>query len=203
LRYNPGMKIYTKTGDDGRTGLFGGERVLKSDARVDAYGSVDETNALLGVARAAGLSASLDAALERIQAQLFVLGAELATPASHRARLKLPLLSAADAEQLERPIDQLEADLPPLTSFVLPAGSPGAAALHHARTVCRRAERAVVGIRESAPGARGVPAEPGAEEVRGELIIYLNRLSDLLFVMARHQNQSAGVADVAWAPRGA
>jgi len=184
------MKIYTKTGDDGGTGLFGGERVLKNDARVDAYGSIDETNALLGVARAAGLSTSLDASLQRIQAQLFVLGAELATPASHRPRLELPLISAADAEQLEREIDQLEADLPPLTSFVLPAGSPGAAALHHARTVCRRAERAVVGIRESA-------------ELRGELIIYLNRLSDLLFVMARHQNQSAGVADVAWAPRGA
>ena len=184
------MKIYTKTGDDGRTGLFGGERVLKNDARVDAYGSIDETNALLGVARAAGLSATLDAALERIQAQLFVLGAELATPASHRPRLKLPLVSAADTEQLEGEIDRLEADLPPLTSFVLPAGSPGAAALHHARTVCRRAERSVVGIRESA-------------EIRAELIIYLNRLSDLLFVMARHQNQSAGVADVAWAPRGA
>jgi cob(I)alamin adenosyltransferase len=193
------MKIYTKTGDDGRTGLFGGERVLKNDARVDAYGSIDETNALLGVARAAGLAGELDASLQRIQAQLFVLGAELATPASHRPRLKLPLLSAADAEQLEREIDQLEAGLPPLTSFVLPAGSPGAAALHHARTVCRRAERAVVGIRESAPGVRGA----SAEEVRDELIVYLNRLSDLLFVMARHQNQSAGVADVAWAPRGA
>jgi cob(I)alamin adenosyltransferase len=188
LRYNSAMKIYTKTGDDGRTGLFGGERVLKNDAQVDAYGSIDETNALLGVARAAGLSPQLDASLQRIQAQLFVLGAELATPASHRPRLKLPLLSTADAEQLEREIDLLEADLPPLTSFVLPAGSPGAAALHHARTVCRRAERAVVGIRESA-------------ELRGELIIYLNRLSDLLFVMARHQNQSEGVADVAWAPR--
>jgi cob(I)alamin adenosyltransferase len=193
------MKIYTKTGDDGRTGLFGGERVLTNDARVDAYGRIDETNALLGVARAAGLAGELDASLQRIQAQLFVLGAELATPASHRPRLKLPLLSAADAEQLEREIDQLEAGLPPLTSFVLPAGSPGAAALHHARTVCRRAERAVVGIRESAPGVRGA----SAEEVRDELIVYLNRLSDLLFVMARHQNQSAGVADVAWAPRGA
>jgi cob(I)alamin adenosyltransferase len=182
------MKIYTKTGDDGETGLFGGERVKKNDPQVDAYGSVDETNALLGVARAAGLSASLDALLERIQAQLFVLGAELATPASHRPRLKLPLLDNSDVQQLEQAIDRLEADLPALQTFVLPAGSPGAAALHHARTVCRRAERAVVGVQ-------------GSAELRPELIVYLNRLSDLLFVMARHQNQSAGVPDVAWAPR--
>jgi cob(I)alamin adenosyltransferase len=183
------MKIYTKTGDDGQTGLFGGERVQKNDPRVDAYGSVDETNALLGVARAAGLSPLLDAILERIQAQLFVLGAELATPASHRPRLKLPLLGAEQVLELESDIDRLEAELPALQTFVLPAGSPGASTLHHARTVCRRAERAVVGVQQSA-------------ELRLELIIYLNRLSDLLFVMARHQNQSAGVADVAWAPRG-
>src|SRR6185295_18792239 len=170
MRYDMRMKIYTKTGDDGETGLFGGERVKKNDARVDAYGCIDETNALLGVARAAGLSAALDALLERIQAQLFVLGAELATPASHRPRLKLPLLGSADAEQLESEIDRLEADLPSLQTFVLPAGSPGASALHHARTVCRRAERAVVGVQQSA-------------ELRPELIVYLNRLSDLLFVM--------------------
>ena len=183
------MKIYTKTGDDGRTGLFGGERVSKSDARVDAYGSVDETNACLGVARAAGLSPDVDATLERVQAELFVLGAELATPASHRARLRLPLLAAEQVRALEAEIDRLEAVLPPLTSFVLPAGSAAASALHLARTVCRRAERAVVAIQSSA-------------EVRAELVFYLNRLSDLLFVMARHQNQHAGVPDVAWAPRG-
>jgi cob(I)alamin adenosyltransferase len=182
------MKIYTKTGDDGATGLFGGERVQKNDPRVDAYGSVDETNALLGVARAAQLTPALDAILERVQAQLFVLGAELATPASHRPRLKLPLISAAEVAALEADIDRLEADLPALQTFVVPAGSPGASALHHARTVCRRAERAVVGVQ-------------GSAELRLELIVYLNRLSDLLFVMARHQNQSAGVPDVAWAPR--
>src|SRR5690606_22804131 len=106
------MKIYTKTGDDGQTGLFGGERVSKNDSRVEAYGSVDETNACLGVARAAGLSPEVDAALERIQAQLFVLGAELATPASHRDRLRLPLLDAGAAAELERDIDRLEAGLP-------------------------------------------------------------------------------------------
>src|SRR5688572_28407762 len=110
------MKIYTKTGDDGQTGLFGGERVSKDDLRVEAYGSVDETNAGLGVARAAGLSPDVDATLERIQAQLFVLGAELATPADHRGRLRLPLLDAADVTALEGDIDRLEAGLPALTS---------------------------------------------------------------------------------------
>jgi cob(I)alamin adenosyltransferase len=182
------MKIYTKTGDDGQTGLFGGERVFKDDERVEAYGSVDETNAALGVARAAGLSPDVDAMLERIQAQLFVLGAELATPTDHRGRLRLPLLDTADATALEGDIDRLEAGLPALTSFVLPAGTAGASALHLARTVCRRAERRVVAIQDSA-------------KLRGELVIYLNRLSDLLFVMARRENHAAGVADVAWAPR--
>jgi cob(I)alamin adenosyltransferase len=182
------MKIYTKTGDDGETGLFGGERVKKHDARVDAYGNVDETNALLGVARGSGLDAALEAMLARIQSQLFVLGAELATPASHRDRLGMALLDGPDIARLEADIDALEADLKPLVSFVLPAGSAGASALHHARTVCRRAERSVVAIAEQA-------------SVRSEVIIYLNRLSDLLFVMARHANHSAGIPDVAWAPR--
>jgi cob(I)alamin adenosyltransferase len=182
------MKIYTKTGDDGQTGLFGGERTFKNDARVEAYGSVDETNACLGVARAARLSPEVDAALERIQAELFVLGAELATPPAHRPRLRLPLLAPDNALALEADIDRLEAGLPALTSFVLPAGTAAASALHLARTVCRRAERAVVAVREAAA-------------VRPELVIYLNRLSDLLFVMARHQNYAAGVADVAWMPR--
>jgi cob(I)alamin adenosyltransferase len=182
------MKIYTKTGDDGQTGLFGGERTLKNDARVEAYGSVDEANACLGVARAAGVSPDVDATLERIQAQLFVLGAELATPPDHRDRLRLPLLAAEDVAALEGDIDRLELGLPALTSFVLPAGTPGASALHHARTVCRRAERAVVGVRELAA-------------LRCELIVYLNRLSDLLFVMARYENHVNAVPDVAWAPR--
>ena len=120
------MKIYTKTGDDGETGLFGGERVKKNDARVEAYGSVDETNALLGVARAHGLSADLALVLERIQAQLFVLGAELATPPGHRNRIGLPLISPSDVGQLESDVDRLELALPALSNFVLPAGSPGA-----------------------------------------------------------------------------
>ena len=124
----------------------------------------------------------------RVQAELFVLGAELATPASHRARLPMALIGASHVAALEADIDRLEAELPPLTSFVIPGGSAGASALHHARTVCRRAERGVVAIAEAA-------------EIRDEVIVYLNRLSDLLFVMARYQNQSEGVADVAWAPR--
>ncbi len=182
------MKIYTKTGDRGETGLFGGERVQKHDARVEAYGNVDETNAALGLARAALLTPELDAVLERVQGQLFVLGAELATPESHRARLSMPLIGDTEVSDLESDIDRFEAELPPLRTFVLPAGSPGASALHHARTVCRRAERSVVAIKEQAM-------------VRDPLIIYLNRLSDLLFVLARHANQSAGIPDVAWLPR--
>jgi len=182
------MKIYTKTGDDGETGLFGGERVKKNDARVEAYGSVDETNALLGVARAHGLSADLALVLERIQAQLFVLGAELATPPGHRNRIGLPLISPSDVGQLESDVDRLELALPALSNFVLPAGSPGACALHHARTVCRRAERNVVSVQAQA-------------QIRSEVVVYLNRLSDLLFVMARYENQATGVSDVPWAPR--
>jgi cob(I)alamin adenosyltransferase len=182
------MKIYTKTGDAGETGLFGGERLSKADARVEAYGSVDETNALIGVARASGLSARLDAWLERIQGQLFVVGAELATPASYRDRLGMPLVDGAAIEELESEIDELEAELSPLKTFVLPAGAPGACALHHARATCRRAERRVIAVLTLA-------------SVRSELIAYLNRLADLLFVMARHHNHEAGVGDVPWAPR--
>lgn len=182
------MKIYTKTGDSGDTGLFGGARVKKSDAVVEAYGSVDETNSALGVARASRLAPELDAILERVQPELFVMGAELATPPSHRARLSMPLIDARHAAALEADIDRLEADLPVLTSFIIPGGTPAASALHHARTVCRRAERSVVAVAEAAA-------------LRPELIVYLNRLSDLLFVMARHANHGAGVPDVAWAPR--
>lgn len=183
------MKIYTRTGDDGTTGLFGGARVRKCDARVEAYGTVDEANASVGAARAAGLSPAIDAELARVQADLFTLGAELATVAGKEANLKMALLEAADAERLERAIDEAEAGMPALTSFVLPGGSAGAAALHVARTVVRRAERRVLEAGEGEP-------------VRRELVVYLNRLSDLLFVLARRQNHDAGVADVPWRPRG-
>ena len=180
-----GVKIYTKTGDDGSTGLFGGARVPKSSARVDAYGTVDETNAVIGVARAAGLGAKMDALLAEVQKDLFTLGAELATVPGKTDKLKMRLIEAGDAERLERAIDDAESGLAPLTNFVLPGGTAAAAALHLARTVCRRAERLVVGL-EEAP--------------RRELVVYLNRLSDLLFTLARRANHDAGASDVVWAP---
>jgi cob(I)alamin adenosyltransferase len=183
------MKIYTKTGDDGETGLFGGARVSKASARVEAYGTVDELNAALGVVRAAGAEAALDALLGEVQSDLFTLGAELATVPGKEAALGIPLLNAKDIARLEAAIDASEATLAPLKNFVLPAGTPVAAALHLARTVCRRAERAVVGL-------------PDAETARGELMVYLNRLSDLLFSLARQANHRAGVDDVPWSRRG-
>ncbi|MDO9016878.1 MAG: cob(I)yrinic acid a,c-diamide adenosyltransferase [Deltaproteobacteria bacterium] len=182
------MKIYTKTGDDGDTGLFGGARVSKASARVEAYGTVDELNAVLGVARAAGAWAELDELLGSIQSDLFTLGAELATVPGKEASLGIPLLDDRDVARLEVAIDLSEATLPPLKNFVLPAGTPAAAALHLARTVCRRAERAVVGL-------------PEGHGARGELKVYLNRLSDLLFSLARQVNQRAGVEDVPWSRR--
>ena len=182
------MKIYTKTGDDGDTGLFGGARVSKASPRVEAYGTVDELNAVLGVARAAGAWRELDELLGSIQSDLFTLGAELATVPGKEASLGIPLLDDRDVARLEVAIDQSEATLPPLKNFVLPAGTPTAAALHLARTVCRRAERALVGL-------------PQADGARSELKVYLNRLSDLLFSLARQVNQRAGVEDVPWSRR--
>jgi cob(I)alamin adenosyltransferase len=181
------MKIYTRTGDDGTTGLFGGGRVKKASLRVEAYGTVDELNAALGVARATKLPESIDAVLAEVQVDLFALGAELACVPGKEEKLGMPLLSSEEGARLERAIDAAEEGLPPLTSFVLPGGTPQAAALHLARTVCRRAERAVLAI-EEAPS-------------RAEVVVYLNRLSDLLFVLARRANHVAGVVDVPWAPR--
>lgn len=182
------MKIYTKTGDSGTTGLFGGARVDKDDARVEAYGTVDEVNSIVGAARAERPPPDVDALLARIQADLFVVGSELATVPGKEDKLPMPLVSPEDAERLERAIDAIEATLPPLASFVLPGGTRAAAVLHHARTVCRRAERRVL------------RASRGAK-VRPEVLVYLNRLSDYLFVAARASNHAEGVADVPWAPR--
>jgi cob(I)alamin adenosyltransferase len=182
------MKLYTKTGDDGTTGLFGGGRVPKASARVDAYGTVDETNAAIGVARAAPLDPAIDAVLARVQEDLFTVGAELACAPGKESKLGMVLVGEADIGRLERAIDDAVAACSPLTSFVLPGGSPQAAALHVARTVCRRAERAVLGMTDA-------PA-------RREVVVYLNRLSDLLFALARQANVVAGVPDVPWAPRG-
>ncbi|MGH7283659.1 MAG: cob(I)yrinic acid a,c-diamide adenosyltransferase [Polyangiaceae bacterium] len=181
------MRIYTKTGDDGTTGLFGGGRVKKASLRVEAYGTVDELNSSLGVARGANLDPQIDGLLASIQTDLFTLGAELACVPGKEEKLSMTLLNAHDAERLEKAIDQAEEDLAPLKNFVLPGGSTQAAHLHHARTVCRRAERAVLAI-DDAPA-------------RSEVVIYLNRLSDLLFTLARRENHLRNVIDVPWAPR--
>ena len=179
------MKIYTRTGDDGTTGLFGGSRRSKADTRVEAYGMVDEANASIGVARATGLSSDADAILAAAQSDLFTIGAELGCTPGTESKLKMALIDAAAAERLERAIDAAEEGLAPLKAFVLPAGTPAACALHVARCVVRRAERRVV-------------AASAEATVRQEVIVYLNRLSDLLFTLARRANHLAGVADVPW-----
>ena len=183
-------RIYTRTGDNGSTRLATGAPVSKASPRVDAYGGVDETNAAIGQARQhTGADPALDAMLERIQNDLFDLGADLATPEQHGKPEWEPLrVLESQVERLEREIDQLNGEMSPLTSFVLPAGSPAAAALHVARTVCRRAERGVVALSEMDGEIVGAPA-----------IKYLNRLSDLLFVAARWANDK-GQADVLWKP---
>jgi cob(I)alamin adenosyltransferase len=178
------VKIYTRTGDAGETSLFDGSRVSKADSRVDAYGDVDELNAWLGLARAARLDADLDHPLVRIQQDLFALGAQLADPGERiAARVVKASLADADVERLEALIDRLESELPPLRRFVLAGGAPAGAALHVARTVCRRAERKIVSL------------TPMPDAV---LIKYVNRLSDLLFVLARAVNHRAGVPEIEW-----
>ncbi len=182
-------KIYTKTGDDGSTGLANGERRAKCDARVDAYGDVDEANSAIGLARLSttGLP-ELDAMLERVQNDLFDLGADLATPPSEKKQDHEPLrIAPAQVARLEREIDALNARLRPLRSFVLPGGSPAAAALHLARAVCRRAERRMVALAASGE-AVGAPA-----------LQFVNRLSDFLFVAAQVANKD-GASDVLWKP---
>lgn len=184
-------KIYTRTGDDGTTGLATGGRLLKSSLRVAAFGTVDETNSAIGVARihAAVENLRVDAMLGLIQNDLFDLGADLATPDTGEDPGYEPLrIVAAQVERLEADIDALNADIPPIRSFVLPGGTPGAAGLHLARTVSRRAERLMVEL------AR----QPG-EKVGGEALRYVNRLSDFLFVAARALNDN-GKADVLWVP---
>ena len=171
------MKIYTRTGDHGQTSLFGGKRVAKHDARIEAYGTVDELNSFLG-------AVSGIAEIPAIQSDLFEIGAHLASPGTSR----FSGVDVARIEDLERAIDAMESELAPLTTFVLPAGSPAAAQLHIARTVCRRAERRVVALDDDSPATLST-------------IAYLNRLSDYLFVAARFANHRAGVADVPWTKR--
>lgn len=182
-------KIYTRTGDGGETRLATGEPVRKSDPRVEAYGAVDETNACLGLARLhASADPWLDQVLERVQNDLFDLGADLATPDAPDLGWEPLRVVQSQVDRLEREIDAINADLQPLTSFVLPAGAPLSAALHLARTVCRRAEREVVRLDERRPGS-----------VSGPALRYLNRLSDLLFVASRRANKN-GADDVLWKP---
>jgi len=180
------VKIYTRTGDEGETGLFGGGRVSKTHPRVEAYGDVDELNATVGLARAIELMPRVDEVLVPIQRDLFAIGALLATP--DREKMKKHLEKASIDEkriaELERAIDGGDEELEPLKSFIIPGGTPKAAALHVARTVCRRAERRVIAL--------------GQEEIPSIVVVYLNRLSDLLFTLARVANRRAGAGEVTW-----
>ena len=171
------MKIYTRTGDSGETSLFGGTRVAKNDLRIEAYGTVDELNSFIGVARASWPSSPIDAQLQKVQGDLFDIGAYLAAPDSNRFK------GAAQSriDELEKEIDRMEAELAPLKNFILPGGSPAASHLHVARTVCRRAERIVVTLGDAST-----------------TLAYLNRLADYLFVSARYANKRHGVADTPW-----
>jgi cob(I)alamin adenosyltransferase len=189
------VKIYTRSGDEGDTGLFGGQRVRKDDLRVEAYGTVDELNAAIGVARTYGensaVNAEVDQLLADLQNELFLVGADLATPGDTEMQKGRSIIVRTDAQRvsrLEALIDRYEEALPPLTNFILPGGHPLAAQLHWCRTVCRRAERRCVTLQQAA----------GNHVVNAEVVRYLNRLSDLLFVLARFANHSNGVDDVPW-----
>jgi len=181
-------KVYTRTGDDGTTGLGGGQRVPKDSPRIAAYGTVDELSSAIGVAIASGLDERLAATLRRIQNELFNLGSDLCILEEDKARMPVPTIEARHVAALETLMDELSAELPPLENFILPGGAAGAAHLHVARTVCRRAERLLVALaREKAVGPHTVR--------------YLNRLSDALFVMARYENKTRGIPDVLWDSR--
>lgn len=184
------LKIYTRTGDEGDTGLFGGGRVSKDHPRVEAYGDIDELNAFIGQARSIDMMPRVDEVLAPIQRDLFAIGALLATPdlVKMREQLDKAQISEERIAQMERSIDDGEAELEALKSFIMPGGTPKAAALHVARTVCRRAERVLVQLSQTEGEIVGQPA-----------LKYLNRLSDLLFVAARWANDK-GRADVLWKP---
>jgi cob(I)alamin adenosyltransferase len=181
------LKIYTKTGDRGTTGLFGGGRVSKDDIRVDAYGEVDELNATIGLARSIEMMPRIDEVLAPVQRDLFAIGAILATPDTEKMKehLKKARIDEERIAELEHAIDTCDAELEPLKAFILPGGTPKAAALHVARTVCRRAERRVVHLRQTV-------------EFPELVVVYLNRLSDLLFSLARVANKRAGAGEVTW-----
>jgi cob(I)alamin adenosyltransferase len=178
-------KIYTRKGDDGSTRLGGGQQVSKDAARIEAYGTVDELSSAIGVAVAGGLDGKLAQTLRTIQNELFHLGSDLCIPEKDKERLPVPKIEARHVDALERSIDELNAEIGPLENFILPGGTVGAAQLHLARTICRRAERRVVTLAST-------------EAVGPHVVRYLNRLSDTLFVMARYENHARGVDDVLW-----
>jgi len=178
-------RVYTRTGDDGTTGLGGGQRVAKDSPRVTAYGTVDELSSAVGVAVAAGVDARIAAPLARIRNELFHLGSDLCILEQDKERLPVPRIEERHVVYLERLMDELSAELGPLENFILPGGAPAAAHLHLARAVCRRAERDVVTLARE-------------EKVGAWVIRYLNRLSDALFVLARYENKARGVSDVLW-----
>ncbi len=181
-------KVYTRTGDDGTTGLGGGQRVPKDSPRIEAYGTVDELSSAIGVALALGLHSRLAECLTRVQNDLFNLGSDLCILEEDKAARPVPVIEERHVEALERLMDDLSAELAPLENFILPGGSPGAAQLHVARTVCRRAERRTIAL--------------SRQEAVGPLVVkYLNRLSDALFVMARYENLRRGIPDVLWDSR--
>ena len=181
-------KVYTRTGDEGTTGLGGGQRIAKDAPRIEAYGTVDELNSLLGIVLAEGPSSEIAEPLRRVQNDLFHLGSDLCVLEEDKKEMPVPRIEERHVAALEEIIDRLSEDTPPLENFILPGGSPGSAGLHLARTLCRRAERRIVTL--------------AAEEAIGEWVLrYLNRLSDLLFVMARWENKARGVGDVLWDSR--
>lgn len=180
------MKIYTRSGDDGTTGLLGGMRVPKTDARVKAYGSLDESNSAIGLARSFGLAKRNDEILLSLQNDLFRLSAEIATAPNAMHKLTFPLIDAQDIRRIEGYIDEIQAKLQPLNSFILPAGTSSACALHLARSIVRRSERNLFAL--------------GQDQVRPDVVQYVNRVSDLLFCLARSENQRNDVLDVSWSP---
>lgn len=179
------MKIYTKKGDTGETALFGGAKTVKNNPRIHAYGTVDELNSTIGIALTEPLSDIGKSILNRVQNELFIVGSDLATPDPEKARIDQT--GEEQIKKLEKYIDQLEEDLPPLKSFILPGGSRAGAFLHLCRTVCRRAERETVALSQE-------------ESINQNNIVYLNRLSDLLFVLARYENRQSGAEETPWKP---
>ncbi len=181
-------KVYTRSGDDGTTALGGGERVPKDSPRIAAYGTVDELNSQIGAAIAAGLDPAIASRLSSVQNELFHLGSDLCTLEDAKAKRPVPVVERRHVDALERWMDEMSVELPPLENFVLPGGTPGAALLHVARTVCRRAERKAIALSR-------------AEKIGAHVVPYLNRLSDALFVAARFENRRRGAADVLWNSR--